>query len=104
MGLFGSILCPPHPTPSLLCAPGGCLGELPTGLPCLGFWLGSASGRLGGGEVGQGISPPWWPWVGRIPSSKGPSPPQQLGCRLRVPGPAPSFSLTLVRSPPQPGT
>ena len=83
MGLFGSILCPPHPTPSLLCAPGGCLGELPTGLPCSGFWLGSASGRLGGGEAGQGISPLWW--------------------RLQVPGPALSFSLTLVRSPPQPG-
>ena len=91
------------PTSSLLCAPGGCLGELPTGLPRSGFWLGSASGRLGGGEGGQGTSPPWWPWVGRIPSSKGPRPHPQLGCRLQVPGPAPSFSLTLGRSPPRPG-
>lgn len=92
MGLSGSILCSPHPPP-VCSVPQE--AELPTGLPRLGFRLGSASGRLGGGEGCQGISPPWWPWVGRIPSSKGPSPPPQLGCRLQAPG---SRTCSLLQS------
>ena len=91
MGLSRSILCPLHPSPSLLCAPGGCLGELPTRLPFSGFWLGLASGSLGGREGGQGISPSWWSWVGRIPS--GPQPSRRAG--LPAPG---SRTCSLLQS------